>query len=153
MNILKRLGTPCVISQVHIPCLIDGLKKNFNQYIGEEGIGTIAFVPLAQGLLTDKYFKGIPGDSRAAGSSKFLSSKDITEEKLKIIYSLNEIAKERGQSLAQMGLAWVLREGRVTSALIGASKVGQLEENIAALDNLQFTVEELKKIEKILMLI
>ncbi len=151
VSILKRLGTPFVISQVSYSLLNRWIEEKLQQVLSEEGIGTIAFVPLAQGLLTNKYLKGIPADSRAAGSSKFLSSKDITEEKLKKIYTLNEIANERGQSLAQMALAWVLREGKVTSALIGASKVNQIEENVAALDNLDFTKEETNKIEKTLM--
>lgn len=151
VSILKKLGTPFVISQVSYSLLDRWIEEKLQQELDEEGIGTIAFVPLAQGLLTNKYLKGIPADSRAAGSSKFLISKDITEEKLKKIYSLNEIAKERGQSLAQMALAWVLREGKIASALIGASKVSQIEENIAALDNLEFTKDELKKIEKELM--
>lgn len=151
VSILKRLGTPFVISQVSYSLLNRWIEEKLQQVLSEEGIGTIAFVPLAQGLLTNKYLKGIPADSRAAGSSKFLSSKDITEDKLKKIYTLNEIANERGQSLAQMALAWVLREGKVTSALIGASKVNQIEENVAALDNLDFTKEETNKIEKTLM--
>ena len=151
VSILKRLGTPFVISQVSYSLLNRWIEEKLQQVLSEEGVGTIAFVPLAQGLLTNKYLKGIPADSRAAGSSKFLSSKDITEEKLKKIYTLNEIANERGQSLAQMALAWVLREGKVTSALIGASKVNQIEENVAALDNLDFTKEETNKIEKTLM--
>ncbi|MBU3144252.1 L-glyceraldehyde 3-phosphate reductase [Clostridium sp. CF012] len=151
VSILKRLGTPFVISQVSYSLLNRWIEEKLQQVLDAAGIGTIAFVPLAQGLLTNKYLKGIPLDSRAAGNSKFLSSKDITEEKLKKIYTLNDIAKERGQSLAQMGLSWVLRDGKVTSALIGASKVSQLEENIAALDNIEFTVEELKKIEEALI--
>lgn len=151
VSILKRLGTPFVISQVSYSLLNRWIEEKLQQVLSEEGVGTIAFVPLAQGLLTNKYLKGIPADSRAAGSSKFLSSKDITEDKLKKIYILNEIANERGQSLAQMALAWVLREGKVTSALIGASKVSQIEENVAALDNLDFTKEETNKIEKTLM--
>lgn len=151
VSILKKLGTPFVISQVSYSLLNRWIEEKLQQVLENEGIGTIAFVPLAQGLLTDKYLKGIPEDSRAAGNSKFLSSKDITDEKLKKIYTLNEIAKERGQSLAQMGLAWVLRDGKVTSALIGASKVSQLEENIVALDNIEFTLEELKAIEEALI--
>ena len=149
--ILKRLGTPVVISQVSYSLLNRWIEEELQQVLSEESIGTIAFVPLAQGLLTNKYLKGIPADSRAAGSSKFLGSKDITEEKLKKIYNLNEIAKERGQSLAQMSLAWVLRDGKVTSALIGASKVSQIEDNVSALDNLEFTKEELNKIEESLI--
>lgn len=149
--ILKRLGTPVVISQVSYSLLNRWIEEELQQVLSEGSIGTIAFVPLAQGLLTNKYLNGIPADSRAAGSSKFLGSKDITEDKLKKIYNLNEIAKERGQSLAQMSLAWVLREGKVTSALIGASKVSQIEDNVAALNNLEFTNEELIKIEESLV--
>ncbi|MNV95650.1 L-glyceraldehyde 3-phosphate reductase [compost metagenome] len=114
------------------------------------GAGSIAFCPLAQGLLTNKYVNGIPADSRASGKSVFLKEKDITEEKLNQIIQLNELASSRGQSLAQMALAWVLRGERVTSALIGASRVSQIEENVAALKNLAFAPEELAAIEKIL---
>lgn len=151
ISILKRLGTPFVISQVDYSLFNRWIEEELQGVLDEEGIGTIAFRPLAQGLLSNKYLNGIPTDSRAAGSSKFLNSKDITKEKIKKIYTLNEIAKERGQSLAQMSLAWVLREGKVTSALIGASKVSQIEENIEALDNLKFTSEELNKIEEALI--
>jgi len=151
ISILKRLGTPFVISQVDYSLFNRWIEEELQGVLDEEGIGTIAFRPIAQGLLSNKYLNGIPADSRAAGSSKFLNSKDITKEKIKKIYTLNEIAKERGQSLAQMSLAWVLREGKVTSALIGASKVSQIEENIAALDNLKFTSEELNKIEEALI--
>jgi len=107
----------------------------------EEGVGCIAFSPLAQGLLTDKYLKGIPEDSRAKKPHGFLKEKDITEEKLAKIRKLNELAQERGQTLAQMAVAWILRDGRVTSVLVGASKVSQIEDNVAALNNLKFTAE------------
>lgn len=120
------------------------------EVLEEEGIGTIAFCPLAQGLLTDRYLKGIPPDSRAASPSVFLNADRITEEVVEKCRSLNEIAAERGQSLAQMALAWVLRKGHVTSALIGASKVSQIEENIAALNNMEFSAEELNRIDTIL---
>ncbi|MGH4138801.1 L-glyceraldehyde 3-phosphate reductase [Clostridium sp.] len=151
IGILKRLGTPFVISQVSYSLLNRWIEEKLQGVLDEAGIGTIAFRPLAQGLLTNKYLKGIPSDSRAAGFSKFLNSTDITEEKLKKIFILNEIAKKRGQSLAQMSLAWILRGGKVTSALIGASKVSQIEDNVATLDNLEFTGEELKKIEQALI--
>mgnify|MGYP000719153227 CR=1 FL=1 len=148
--ILKKLGTPCLIHQPSYSMFDRWIEKGLQDVLKEEGIGTIAYVPLAQGLLTDKYLNGIPADSRAAGPSVFLRSENITEDKLSKVRRLNELAKERGQSLAQMALAWVLREGRVTSALIGASKVSQIEENVGALKNLNFSGEELARIEEIL---
>lgn len=148
--ILKKLGTPCLIHQPSYSMFDRWIEKGLQDVLKEEGIGTIAYVPLAQGLLTDKYLNGIPADSRAAGPSVFLRSENITEDKLSKVRRLNELAKERGQSLAQMALAWVLREGRVTSALIGASKVSQIEENVSALKNLNFSGEELARIEEIL---
>jgi L-glyceraldehyde 3-phosphate reductase len=114
-----------------------------------EGVGSIVFSPLAQGLLSDRYLNGIPGDSRAARDF-FLKKRDIGEEKLAKIRALNEIAAEREQTLAEMAVAWVLRDPRVTSALIGASKVVQVDDNVAALQNLKFSVEELRKIDDIL---
>jgi L-glyceraldehyde 3-phosphate reductase len=149
--ILKRLGTPFTIHQPRYNMFDRWIEEGLQEVLQEEGIGSIAFVPLAQGQLTNKYLNGIPSDSRAAGPSVFLNEKDLTEEKLNKIRKLNEIANERGQSLAQMSLAWVLRGGKVTSALIGASKVSQIEENVAALNNLAFTEEELNSIEEILM--
>src|SRR5690606_36750132 len=113
----------------------------------ENGVGSIVFSPMAQGLLTNKYLGGIPNDSRAAKQNTFLKKDQITEDVLHKIQSLNELASERGQSLAQMALAWVLRKGRVTSALVGASKVSQVEDSVAAINNLEFTEEELAKIE------
>ncbi len=117
------------------------LKKN--------GVGSIAFVPLAQGLLTSKYLNGVPEGSRASKETS-LSRDSINEEMLSKITQLNELASARNQSLAQMSLAWVLREGKVTSALIGASKVEQIEENVKALNNLEFTNKEISKIDAIL---
>jgi L-glyceraldehyde 3-phosphate reductase len=119
--------------------------------LDEEGIGSIAFCPLAQGLLTSKYLEGdIPEGSRASKPWGFLKANNIKENDIKKANLLNNIAKERGQSLAQMALAWVLRGGRVTSALIGASKPSQIEENAAALKNLEFTAQELTQIDEIL---
>jgi L-glyceraldehyde 3-phosphate reductase len=118
--------------------------------LGKEGVGGIAFCPLAQGLLTDRYLKGIPDGSRASKPYSFLKKNDIDEHRLTQIRALNELAAERGQSLAQMGLAWVLRDGRMTSALIGASRVEQIEQNVAALANLAFSAEELARIDAIL---
>ena len=115
----------------------------------DAGAGSIAFVPLAQGVLTNKYLKGIPEDSRANKPTAALKVKDITEEKIEKVRKLNDLAAERGQSLAQMAIVWVLRES-VTSALIGASKVEQIVENVKALDHMEFTADELKRIEEIL---
>jgi len=148
--ILKNLGTLCLIHQPSYSMFDRWIEDGLQDLLQEEGIGTIAYVPLAQGLLTNKYLKGIPSDSRAAGPSIFLKRENITEDKIKKVQKLNEIASQRGQSLAQMALAWVLREGRVTSALIGASKVSQIEENVEALKNLKFSREELDKIDEIL---
>jgi len=116
----------------------------------EEGIGCIAFSPLAQGLLTNKYLGGVPEDSRAAKPHGFLKRDQITEERLSQVRRLNEIAQNRGQTLAQMAIAWVLRHPGMTSALIGASRVSQVEDNVAALSNLDFSADELAAIEAIL---
>ena len=115
-----------------------------------EGIGSIVFSPLAQGLLTNRYLRGIPADARAARDPRFLTPDHITEEKLVVIGALNAIARQRGQSLAQMALAWVLRQPAVTTALIGASKPEQVAENVAVTQNLNFTEKELAEIERIL---
>lgn len=150
-EILKELKTPFIIHQPRYSILDrwieeDGLKD----YAAKIGIGIIAFSPLAQGMLTGRYLKGIPEDSRAGrGVSPFLTKSKITDEQLKMIDSLNRIAVNRGQSLAQMALAWVLREGGVSSVLVGVSKVSQLEDNIRCIDNTSFTEEELKKIDSI----
>jgi L-glyceraldehyde 3-phosphate reductase len=150
VKILKGLGTPLLIHQPSYSMLNRWIENGLQDVLDEFGVGSIAFCPLAQGLLTNKYVSGVPSDSRAGGKSQFLNTKDITEEKLAQITQLNELASSRGQSLAQMALAWVLRGERVTSALIGASRVSQIEENIAALNNLEFAPEELAKIEEIL---
>jgi len=149
-EILKKLGTPLLIHQPSYSMLNRWIENGLQDVLDEYGAGSIAFCPLQQGLLTNKYISGVPSDSRAAGKSVFLNSKDITEEKLAMIVQLNEIASSRGQSLAQMALAWALRGERLTSALIGASRVSQIEENVAALKNLEFTSDELDAIEKIL---
>lgn len=150
VTILKGLGTPLLIHQPSYSMLNRWIEGGLQDVLDEFGVGSIAFCPLAQGLLTNKYVSGVPSDSRASGKSQFLNTKDITEEKLNQIIQLNKLAASRGQSLAQMSLAWVLRGGRVTSALIGASRVSQIEENVAALNNLEFAPEELEQIEKIL---
>jgi L-glyceraldehyde 3-phosphate reductase len=148
--ILKQLGTPMLIHQPSYSMFNRWIEKGLQDVLDEVGSGSIAFCPLAQGLLTSRYLNGIPGDSRASKTASFLKSKDVTEEKLVKIRALNDVAADRGQSLAQMALAWVLRGERVTSALIGASKVSQIEENVAALANLSFSAEELTRIEAIL---
>lgn len=147
-GIMRRLGTPLLIHQVRYNMFDRNLEGDLETVLDYEGIGSIAFCPLAQGLLTDKYLKGIPEGSRAT-KSVFLTPDKIKEEQIKKISQLNDIAKERGQSLAQMAVAWNLR-GSLTSVLIGASRPSQISENIKALDNLKFTDEELAKIEVIL---
>jgi L-glyceraldehyde 3-phosphate reductase len=150
VKILNRLGTPLVIHQPSYSMLNRWIEDGLQNVLQENGVGSIAFCPLAQGLLTNKYVNGIPTDSRAAKPVSFLSKDQVTEEVVNRVKKLNKVAVERGQNLAQMALAWVLRGGRVTSALIGASRVSQIEENVAALNNLSFSEEELNRIEDIL---
>jgi L-glyceraldehyde 3-phosphate reductase len=150
VKILKALGTPLVIHQPNYSMFNRWIEDGLQDVLQENGVGSIVFCPLAQGLLTNKYINGIPADSRAAKTSSFLSKEQVTDDVVNRVKKLNEVAVERGQNLAQMALSWVLRGGRVTSALIGASRVSQLEENVAALNNLSFTVEELNRIEDIL---
>jgi L-glyceraldehyde 3-phosphate reductase len=147
LSILRRLGTPCLIHQASYSLLNRWVEDGLLDLLEKEGVGCIAFSPLAKGLLTDRYLNGIPPDSRAAGPSVFLKRENITPEYLSKAKALNEIAASRGQTLAQLALSWVLRKGRVTSALIGASKVGQIEDCAAALTNLSFDDGELKMIE------
>jgi len=149
-RIMRSLGTPCLIHQPSYSMFSRWIEEGLQDVLQREGIGSIAFCPLAQGLLTDRYLSGIPADSRAAKPSGFLKPKAITKDKLAKIRKLNNLAKARGQSLAQMALAWVLREGKVTSALVGASKVSQIEENVAGLAHLEFAAEELQQIDRIL---
>jgi L-glyceraldehyde 3-phosphate reductase len=146
-KILKSMQNHCLIHQASYSMFDRWIEDKLLDVLESEGIGCIAFCPLAQGLLTDRYIKGIPNDSRAAKPHGFLKSSQITDEVRKKILSLNKIAASRNQTLAQMALAWVLRDKRVTSALIGASKVEQIEDNITALKNLQFTEQELIQIE------
>jgi len=149
-RILKQLGTPCLIHQPSYSMLNRSSEEKLLDVLQAEGIGCIAFCPLAQGLLTSKYLDGIPEGSRASKPWGFLKADRITEDVIAKVRKLNEIASGRGQSLAQMSLAWVLRDERVTSALIGASKVSQIEENVAALDNLSFSADELAQIDAVL---
>ncbi|MDX5475356.1 MAG: L-glyceraldehyde 3-phosphate reductase [Bacillaceae bacterium] len=150
IHILRELGTPLLIHQPAYSMFNRWVEDGLTSLLQEEGAGCIAFVPLAQGLLTNKYLKGIPADSRASKVNSFLNRDDITEEVIQKVQKLNEIAHQRNQSLAQMAIAWVLRGQMVTSCLIGASKVSQLEENVAALHNLEFSAEELQLIDHIL---
>ncbi|WP_127509039.1 L-glyceraldehyde 3-phosphate reductase [Paenibacillus humicus] len=150
IRILKQLGTPMLIHQPSYSMLNRWVEDGLLDVLEENGTGSIAFCPLAQGLLTNRYLSGVPSDSRAAKPNTFLRENDVKEETVQKVKKLNEVAAARGQSLAQMSLAWVLRGGRVTSALIGASKVSQIEENVAALNNLEFSTEELQKIDDIL---
>jgi L-glyceraldehyde 3-phosphate reductase len=149
-RILKRLGTPCLINQPQYSMLARGPEAGLLDVLDEEGIGSIVFSPLAKGILTDRYLNGIAPDSRAARPSAFLNPDELTEETLDKVRALNAMAGERGQKLSQMALAWVLRGGRVTSALIGASRVSQIDDAVEALRGLEFTSEELARIEAIL---
>jgi L-glyceraldehyde 3-phosphate reductase len=149
--ILKQLGTPCLIHQPKYSMFERTPEKmGLFDVLMKEGIGCIAFTPLAQGLLTNRYLQGIPSDSRASKAHGFLKPKDIDDRRLHQVRALGEIARGRGQSLAQMALAWVLRQPCMTTALIGASRVEQIEQNVAALANLNFSTDELKQIEAIL---
>ena len=149
-QILKKLGTPCLIHQPNYSMMSRWIEDGLQDVLDEEGIGSIVFSPLAGGKLTDRYLNGIAADSRAAGPSVFMNRDAINEELIAKVKQLDEMAKERGQKLSQMALAWVLRGGRVTSALIGASKVSQIEDAIGAMAVPTFTDEELKKIDRIL---
>lgn len=149
-KILKELGTPCLIHQPKYSMFERWVEGGLLDVLEESGMGCIAFSPLAQGLLTNKYLGGIPSDSRAAKSHGALNSGQITPEKLKQVEALNKLAISRGQSLAQMAIAWLLRDQRVTSVLIGASSVAQLNDNLQSLKNTRFSTEEFLKIEEIL---
>nr|WP_101257567.1 L-glyceraldehyde 3-phosphate reductase [Streptomyces barkulensis] len=146
-RILAGLGTPLLIHQPSYSMFNRWVEDGLLDVLDEVGAGSIAFSPLAQGLLTDRYLSGIPAGSRAAGASPFLTAEGITEETLATVRALDSIARRRGQTLAQTAIAWVLRGGRVTSALVGASSVKQLEDNVAAAGNLDFTDDELAEIE------
>ena len=148
--ILRDLGTPCLIHQPSYSMFNRWVEDGLIETLDDEGIGCICFSPLAQGLLTNKYLHGIPEDSRAARDGRFLRPESITDEKVGKARKLNDLAKERGQTLAQLAIAWTLRHPGMTSALIGASKVSQIEDCVGALDNLDFSGEELQKIDAIL---
>ena len=149
-KILRQLGTPCLIHQPKYSMFSRWVEDGLLDVLGDDGIGGIAFCPLAQGLLTDRYLQGIPSDSRASKPHGFLKKKDIDEHRLGQVHALNKLASVRGQSLAQMSLAWLLRDDRMTSALIGASRVEQIEQNVAAIANLKLSEDELAAIDSIL---
>jgi L-glyceraldehyde 3-phosphate reductase len=149
-GILRQMGIHCLIHQPKYSMFVRWTEEDkLYDLLEQEGMGSIAFSPLAQGLLTNKYLKGIPAESRAAKTHGFLQKGEITESRLAQIKELNEIASARNQSLAQMALTWVLRD-RVTSALIGVSNVQQLEDNLAILNNLELSLDEIEAIENIL---
>jgi L-glyceraldehyde 3-phosphate reductase len=149
-RILREMRVPFVLHQPKYSMLERKPEAGLLQVLEEEGIGCIVFSPLAQGLLTDRYLRDIPADSRAAKPTGFLQESAVTDERRSQLRALNSVAQARGQSLAQLALAWVLRHPAVTSALIGASRVGQLEDNVAALDNLALSEDELREIHRIL---
>ncbi|NBA84935.1 L-glyceraldehyde 3-phosphate reductase [Emticicia sp. CRIBPO] len=150
ISILKGLGTPCLIHQPKYSMFERWVEGGLMDVLGENGVGCIPFSPLAQGLLTDKYLKGIPADSRAAKDHGFLQKDQVSDEVVAKIRKLNDLAVGRGQTLAQMALAWLLKDSRVTSVLIGASRVTQLQDSLKSLNNLAFDDSELKNIEDIL---
>jgi L-glyceraldehyde 3-phosphate reductase len=149
-EILRRLGTPCLIHQMKYSMFQRWSEGGLLQQLKTDGIGGIAFSPLAQGLLTDRYLNGIPAGSRASKPSGFLKAREVDEAHVSKARALLELARERGQSLAQMALAWVLRDGVIASVLIGASSVEQVEQNVATLGKLAFSGEELARIDGIL---
>lgn len=149
-DILKDLGTRCLIHQARYSMLDRWVEKSLLDVLVERGIGCIAFSPLAQGLLTDRYFDRIPHDSRAAKPHGFLDAEEVSSEAVERSRRLAQIASDRGQSLAQMALSWLLRTERVTSVLVGVSRVEQLRQNLAIIDRLEFSDDELQQIEQIL---
>ncbi len=149
-TILAELGCPCLIHQPKYSMFERWVEDGLLDVLEQEGVGCIPFSPLAQGLLTDRYLHGIPADSRAGKSHGFLKTEQVTAERIEQARRLSAIAQRRGQSLAQLALAWVLRDPRITTVLIGASSVEQLDQNLDCLDNRDFSSEELAQIEKIL---
>ena len=150
IDTLRALGTPCLIEQPSYSMLNRWIEDGLTDVLREKGVGCICFAPLQNGILTGKYLNGIPADSRAAHDPRYLKPQAITDDKLKKVALLNEIALERGQKLSQLALSWVLRDEVVTSALIGASRPEQIIENIEAVHNTAFTEDELKRIDDIL---
>ncbi|WP_455425326.1 L-glyceraldehyde 3-phosphate reductase [Dryocola sp. LX212] len=151
IDILNDFGTPCLIHQPKYSMFERWVEGGLLDLLQEKGVGSIAFSPLAGGQLTDRYLNGIPADSRAASGSIFLKADQLTEEKLAKVRKLNAVAERRGQKLSQMALAWVLRGDRVTSVLIGASKISQIDDAVGMLNNRHFTAAEEAEIEAILV--
>ena len=149
-GILKELGTPCLIHQPKYSMFERWVENGLLDILEETGVGCIPFSPLAQGMLTDKYLQGVPENSRASKQGATLKLADITEQRLQQVRSLNEIAMQRGQSLAQMAIVWLMKDKRITSVLIGASSVKQLDNNIDSLNNTSFNADELQLIEQVL---
>ena len=149
LAVLREYRVPCLIHQARYSMFDRWTEPDLLPLLKKEGVGMIAFSPLAQGMLTNKYLHGIPENSRAARSTGHLQREQVTEEKINKICRLNELAMERGQTLAEMALAWLLKDDRVTSVLVGASSVEQLLDNLKALNNISFTSEELERIESI----
>ena len=150
VSALRHLGRSCLIHQPNYSMFEREIESGLLHVLENEGIGCIAFCPLAQGLLTDRYLKGIPGDSRASKPHGFLKREDVSEGRLRQVRALDGLARSRGQTVAQLALAWILRDPRITSALIGASRAEQVEQNVAALANPHLSSEELARIETIL---
>ncbi|GAB3164285.1 L-glyceraldehyde 3-phosphate reductase [Telluribacter humicola] len=150
VSILKELGTPCLIHQPRYSLFERWVEDGLLDLLEKEGVGCIPFSPLAQGMLTSKYLEGIPADSRAAKETGYLRRDQVTEEKVRKVKQLNSLAQERGQTLAQMALSWVLKDPRITSVLIGASRTEQLQDSLQCLENLHFEPEELELIEMVL---
>lgn len=149
-EILNKLGTPLLIHQPRYSMMDRWVEDGLLDVLGEKGIGSIAFSPLEQGLLTNKYLKGIPKDSRAAKDGRYLSADQISDEKIQMISKLNDIASKRGQTLAQMAIAWLLKDPRITSVLVGVSKPEQLDDNVAAVNLSSFDEDEVKQIRSII---
>jgi L-glyceraldehyde 3-phosphate reductase len=150
VSLLRELHCPFIVNQRRYSIFDRTIEEDgVKDFCREAGIGIIAFSPLEQGLLTDKYLRGIPEDSRIRRDGRFLRESDLTEERLSRIKALNDLAKERGQSLAEMALAWILKDGDVTSVLVGASRAEQVTDNVKAIRNTTFTQEELLQIDQI----
>jgi L-glyceraldehyde 3-phosphate reductase len=150
VKILRELGTPCLIHQPNYSMFDRWVEDGLLELLTEEGVGCIVFSPLEQGLLTNRYLKGIPDDSRAAKVNTALDPEDIHESQIAKVQKLSELAQKRGQTMAQMAIAWVLRQPAVTSALVGASRVAQIEDSVETLKKLDFSTDELSEIEQIL---
>ena len=149
-QILREMGTPMLIQQPRYSMMDRWVENGLLDELERQGMGAIAFSPLEQGILTNKYLGGIPSDSRVARDGRYLKTDQLDEATLGKVRKLNEIATDRGQSLAQMAIAWLLKDDRITSVLVGVSRISQLEDNLKALKNLSFSEDELKAIEEIL---